>query len=103
VSPAAELIGASVLFATLAVGQGQPPEVAKKWNAIDRLCGRLEHVERRDDGDTRPDKTKSLKGVVLRLYQRDTVPCCESIHPAAEVKTGRGGGFSFSAAKPGSY
>jgi len=99
----AELIGASVLFATLAGGQSQSPEEIKRWNTVDRLCGRLEHVERRDGGETRPDKTKSLKGVALKLYQRDTVPCCESVYPAAEVKTGRGGGFSFADIKPGPY
>jgi hypothetical protein len=103
VNRTAELVGASVLFANLAVGQSQTPEDAKRWNTVDRLCGRLEHVERRDEGDTRPDKTKSLKSVVLKLYQRDSVPCCESVYPAAEVKTGRGGAFSFSSVKPGPY
>jgi hypothetical protein len=96
----AELIGASVLFATLAVGQSQSPEYLKRLNTIDRLCGHLEHVERRDP---RPDKTESLKGMVLKLYQRDSVPCCESVYPAAEVKTGRGGRFSFANMKPGPY
>ena len=97
---AAELVGVSILLATFAVGQSQSPEELKRWNTIDRLCGHLEHVERRDP---RPDKTKSLKGVVLKLYQRDTVPCCESVYPMAEAKTGQGGGFSFANIKPGPY
>jgi hypothetical protein len=101
VRTAAELVGVAILLATFAVGQSQSPEELKRWVSVDRLCGRLEHVERRDVGDTRPGKTKSLKGVVLKLYQRDTVACCESVYPAAEVKTGRGGGFSFADIKPG--
>jgi hypothetical protein len=56
----AELVGVSILLATFAVGQSQSPEELKRWNSVDRLCGRLEHIERRGDGDTRPDKTKSL-------------------------------------------
>jgi hypothetical protein len=103
VRTAAELVGVSILLATFAVGQSQSPEELKRWNRVDRLCGRVEHIERRGDGDTRPDKTKSLKGVVLKLYQRDSVPCCESVYPAATVKTGRGGGFSFANIKPGPY
>jgi hypothetical protein len=103
VRTAPELVGVSILLATFAVGQSQSPEELKRWNSVDRLCGRLEHIERRGDGDTRQDKTKSLKGVVLKLYQRDSVPCCESVYPAATVKAGRGGGFSFANIKPGPY
>jgi len=98
-----ELVGVSILLATFAVGQSQSPEELKRWNSVDRLCGRLEHIERRGDGDTRPDKTKSLKGVVLKLYQRDTVPGCESVYPTVQAKTGRGGGFSFANLEPGPY
>ena len=99
----AELVGVSILLATFAVGQSQSPEELKRSNSVDRLCQHLEPIERRGDGDTRPDKTKSLKGVVLKLYQGDTVPCCESVYPTAEAKTGRGGGFSFANLKPRPY
>jgi len=103
VRDAAYLIGGVVLIFSLASGQSVTPKV-EQWNTIDRLCGALLHVERHVSRENViEERTRALKNVVLKLYERDNVACCEGAKVLADVTTGGGGKFSFKNLKPGSY
>jgi hypothetical protein len=92
-----------LLIANLGVGQAEQPKDMERWNAIDHLCGDLIFVEQHVDRDKAVvERTKGLKDVALKLYDRVTADCCGSV-ALAEVKTGRGGKFRFMDVRPGSY
>jgi hypothetical protein len=76
----------------------------KPWE-VDRLCGKLEHVQKipnRKDANTFSDKRKSLRDVPLALYnRRENEPCCGGLAAVEMVHTDRGGRFEFKNEKPG--
>jgi hypothetical protein len=78
----------------------------KPWN-VDRLCGRLEHVQRtpgRHDPNTFSEKRKVLRDVSLSLYERrENEACCDGLNAVETTKTGRRGNFEFKTPKLGSY
>jgi hypothetical protein len=78
----------------------------KKVVEVDRLCGRLEHVERTPDREypsISSEKRSGLRGVDLALYdRRDNESCC--IGSAIETaRTRRGGRFNFETKRPGTF
>jgi hypothetical protein len=74
---------------------------------VDRLCGRVEHVERtpeRHDPNAYSEKRKALRDVSLSLFERrESEACCDGLKAIEATNTGRGGHFEFKTKKPGSY
>jgi hypothetical protein len=96
-------VGGMLLIANLAIGQIESPKDMEQWNTIDHLCGDLIHVEQRVGRDKAVvERTKGLKDVALKVYERVNVDCCEGL-ALAEAKTGRGGKFRFRDIRPGAY
>jgi hypothetical protein len=96
----------AVLCAMILVGNMLCAQDKKPWN-IDRLCGRLEHVEKipdRKHADIFSEKPKALRDVRLVMYERqENEACCEKLTPIDEIMTGKNGLFNFKDAKPGLY
>jgi hypothetical protein len=90
----------TVLIATLVVGQVGPPKHVERLSTIGRLCGLLVERHLGLDGFT---KLKLLRNVVLRVYERSALTCCDGIQAIAEAKTGNGARFKFRRLKPGEY
>lgn len=96
------------LFLAL-LGISSPPQKVdlEKWNTVDRMCGKLEHVEKiRARGGTEAVKEKSepIKKADIRLYQREKgSACCDAALPVAKTTSSKRGEFSFSAVIPDSY
>jgi hypothetical protein len=104
VNSAAKLVAGFVLLTSVAFGQVEPSQKVEQWNTIGRLCGNLQHIDRRERRDGGFDEhVRALKHVVLRLYERAQLACCEGTLALTEVTTGRGGKFSFGDVKPGAY
>ena len=82
----------AVLFAMILVGNMLCAQDKKPWN-IDRLCGRLEHVEKipdRKHADIFSEKRKALRDVRLVMYERqENEACCEKLSPIDETMTGK--------------
>ena len=78
----------------------------KPWE-IDRLCGKLEHVQKisdRKNANTFSEKRKALREVPLGLYERhENQACCEGVSAVETTQTGRGGQFEFKTKKPGNF
>jgi hypothetical protein len=78
----------------------------KPWN-LDRLCGRLEHVQRtpsRRHSNNFSERRKALRNVSLSLYERrENEPCCDGVNAAETIQTGRGGHFEFKTKKAGTF
>jgi len=96
----------AVLFSVILVGHVVCAQEKKPWN-IDRLCGRLEHVERipnRKHADTFSETRKALRDVPLAMYERrENEICCENLTPIDTTITGKNGLFNFKDEKPGLY
>jgi hypothetical protein len=90
-----------MLIAQLLHGQEKKP-----WD-VDRLCGRLEHIQRtpqRHDSNSYSEKRKALRDVSLSLYERrENQACCDGLNAVETAKTGRSGHFEFKTKKPGGY
>jgi hypothetical protein len=96
------LVGSAVLMSSFAPAQSVTPKV-EQWNTINGVCGTLLNAKRHVRRDSVVDEhVTPLKNVVLKLYERDDVACCEG-KVLTDVTTGRGGKFSFQDVKPGSY
>lgn len=95
------MILASMLIASVLSAQEKAP-----WE-IDRLCGKLEHVQKipnRKSANTFSEKRKSLRDVPLTLYSRlENEACCSGLTAVEMVHTGRGGHFEFKNDGPGNY
>ncbi|HEY1802023.1 MAG TPA: hypothetical protein VGG46_13925 [Terriglobales bacterium] len=78
----------------------------KPWG-VDRLCGRLEHVEKipdRKDANTYSENRKALRGLSVSLFERhEDDTCCESLTAIASVTTDKHGQFEFKNENPGQY
>ncbi|HSS95719.1 MAG TPA: hypothetical protein VLK33_01745 [Terriglobales bacterium] len=87
--------------------QAQEQSDTKKMATLDRLCGRLEHVEYlpvKNAANSFTTKTKALKHVTLRLYESKAgVECCKSFSTIEEVNTGLNGNFKFKTKNAGLY
>jgi hypothetical protein len=94
------LLGLILIAHSLRAQNKQP------WN-IDRLCGRVEHVQRvpeRHNPNSFSEKRKPLRDVQLSLYERrENKTCCAGFSPMETTQTRKNGGFDFQAAKPGNY
>jgi hypothetical protein len=90
-----------VVFAQIFYAQEKKP-----WS-VDRLCGRLDHVQRtpeRHDPNSFSEKRKALRDVSLSLYERrENQTCCDGLNAVETTNTGRGGHFEFKTNKLGSY
>jgi hypothetical protein len=71
------------------------------------LCGKLEHVKQipvKGRSDTFTEKTKALRGIALRVYERpNEVPCCDGLKVIAQTTTGLWGQFMLKGFLPGPY
>jgi hypothetical protein len=104
VTLAAKFTVGVAFIASSAWGQVEPSQKVEQWNTIGSLCGNLLHIERHERRDGVFDEhARALKNVVLKLYERDHVACCESSPALAEIATDKGGKFSFRDVKPGAY
>ncbi len=78
----------------------------KPWQ-IDRLCGKIEYVQKipsRKNTNTFSEKRKALRDISLGLYdQHENESCCSGLAAIETVHTGRGGRFEFKNTKPGNY
>jgi len=94
------------LVALILIAQFSYAQEKKLWN-VDRLCGRLEHVQRspgRHDPNNFSEKRKALRDVPMSLYERrENEACCDGLNAVETTKTGRGGHFALKTKKPGSY
>src|SRR5579859_3031942 len=67
--------------------------------AVQKLCGKLMHVEHVPDKDIRnafEDKTKNLPHVSVQLYRDDgNRRCCDGLPLVSEATTGRWGSFQL--------
>jgi hypothetical protein len=96
----------AVFFAVILIGRPMAGQDKKPWS-VDRLCGRLEHVERIPDRkhvDNFPEAREALRDVPVVIYERhENEPCCENSTPIDATRTGKGGRFELKDEKPGSY
>jgi hypothetical protein len=78
----------------------------KEWE-VERICGRVEHVQRIRDrkfSDTFSERRQGLRDLMLSLFERrDGEPCCDALVALETARTGRGGRFEFKAKKPGNF
>jgi hypothetical protein len=78
----------------------------KPWK-VDRLCGRVEYVQKIPDrkrANIFSEKRRALKNLPVTLFERPkNVLCCESSDAVETVKTGRGGHFEFKTRKTGDF
>lgn len=95
------LILALCMFASALCAQEKKP-----WQ-IDRLCGKLEHVQQipdRKNANNFSEKRKTLRDIPVSLYERsENELCCSSLGATETVRTGKRGGFHFKTAKAGNY
>jgi hypothetical protein len=96
----------ATVVAGILIAQDLYAQEQKPWN-VDRLCGRIEHVQRAPVGkvpNASSEKRTSLRDVSVVLYDRvaDT-PGCTGGSVADTTKTSRGGHFEFKNKKPGTY
>jgi hypothetical protein len=93
----------SLVVAMLLMASAQ----SKKPATVDRLCGRVEHVQDipdRKKPNNYSNKREGLKNLVLELYEwRDGAPCCTNLTRVDTRKSGKGGRFDFEPQKPGPY
>lgn len=79
----------------------------EKWNAVERMCGKLEWVEEipvKGKGAEFEEKSRPLKKVDIRLYRRENESsCCGMGLPIARAVTNGRGEFDFKNLVPGSY
>jgi hypothetical protein len=77
----------------------------KPWE-VERLCGKLEHVEKipdRRNSNNFSEKRNTLRDVEIALYERrENESCCAGRSAIETVRTRRGGRFEFRS-KPGTY
>jgi hypothetical protein len=94
------------IFAATLCASGLGAQEKKPWE-IDRLCGKLEHVQKvpdRKHANTFSEKRKALREVSLSLYERrEHQACCEGMNAVETTQTGRGGHFEFKTRKPGNF
>jgi hypothetical protein len=85
----------------------QEPAYQEPKIELDRLCGKLVHVDRnagKQKDFYQDKKTKPLAHVELALYPRKpNDQCCQTDSPVASVRTGRGGDFRFKKQISGTY
>jgi hypothetical protein len=80
-------------------------ESHKDTETVGYLCGKLIHLDSRTAGGhgATLDRTSPLPNVAIRLYRRESSPCCGTLEVQGKTKTGTGGEFAFADAKPGAY
>ena len=96
----------ATFFMLLLIGQILCAQEKKPWS-VDRLCGRVDHVEEipdRKNANTYTETRKALRDVALALYERrDSEACCNSSSLADKITTNRSGDFDFRNKKAGLY
>jgi len=94
------------ILAALLIGQSSHAQEKKPWD-IDRLCGRLEHVQKvpdRKNANTFSENRKPLREVSVSLYgRRENEPCCAGLNALETIQTRKGGRFEFKTTRPGNY
>jgi hypothetical protein len=101
------IIGTSIFF-TAGLAQSRAQEarsVDSGPNTVDRLCGKLQHLDRHPtkDGKSYTENRKGLRNVALKLYKGGKNSCCEAPDLLEETSSRRGGEFRFKSQKPASY
>ena len=78
--------------------RGMFAQESNLWET-DRLCGRLQHVERIPDRELEnvfSDRRHGLRHLSLALYeQQNSLACCDGLSAMETVTTGKGGRFEF--------
>ena len=93
------------LLGVILVVQALHAQEKKPWN-VDRVCGRVEYVNKIPDKkhpDTYSKKRKALKNVQLELYESGENPSCCMLKGAGWAISGRAGEFEFKGIKAGHY
>ena len=94
--------GIALILGLVLFAPGLHAQEKKPWN-IDRLCGKLDHVQRipdRKHANNFSERRKALRDVPLTLFERgDTENCCTTLNEIETVRSGRGGHFEFKTKK----
>jgi hypothetical protein len=94
------------IFAVTLFASGLGAQEKKPWE-VDRLCGKLEHVQKipdRKNTNSLSEKRKTLREVRLGIYERhENQVCCEGVNAVETTQTGRGGRFEFKTKKRGDF
>jgi len=100
------MISISLITLLLFLSFQEPAREEPKFE-LDRLCGKLVHVDRSADKQKdfyQDKKRKPLSHVELVLYPRmPNDQCCQTDSPVEAVRTGRGGDFRFKKRISGTY
>jgi hypothetical protein len=90
-----------VTFCRLSVAEQE-----RVWD-VDRLCGRVEHVQRIPDrklANTFSEQRRGLRDLQIALFQRrDGQHCCDARLAIETTRTGRGGRFEFKTKNTGNF
>jgi len=96
-----------IFLTVLSFGVSGQAVDAEKWNTVERMCGKVEWVEKmpsKHDSNSYEEKRKSIKEAEVRLYQREgDAPCCGTNPSHAKAVTNRVGIFEFKNIAPGKY
>jgi hypothetical protein len=94
------------ILAFALVGQILHAQEKKPWE-VDRLCGKLEQIQKipdRKNSNPFSEKRIGLRDVALGVYERqENQPCCNGLATIETVRTSKGGHFEFKTKKPGNY
>ena len=93
-------------LAAILIVQGSLAEEKKPWK-VNRLCGRVEYVEKvsdRKNPNNYSEKRKGSKALALALYEsKSETLCCDNLNRVDTTTSGRGGQFKFRPTKDGHY
>ena len=97
----------ALILALILFVPGLPAQGKKPWT-IDRLCGKLDHIQRipdRKHANNFSERREALRDVSVTLYEpREGEPCCSTANAVIEAaQSGRGGHFEFKTKKPGKF
>ncbi len=81
-------------LAAILIVQGMNAQEKNPW-IVDRICGRVEHVQRipiKKQPNNYTEKRKDLKGIPLELYESPGgAPCCDALKKVGSTISGKGG------------
>jgi hypothetical protein len=95
-----------LIAGVLVSGRQTMAQPKQEWD-VERLCGRVEHVQRIPDkkfANTFSERHRGLSDLTMTLFERrDGQLCCDALVALEKTRTSRDGRFEFKTNEPGGF